>query len=162
MGKKEAGWGLANIVSLSDPKIIHHMVENRVIAALRAVMKTSSTKKPLITCMEAFDVIMSHTKARDNGPYDYISKVEESGCCEIFDILQAGVDENDAVFSTSFELCQKYWPEEHKETTGRWLPENAQNMDEDEDDDLMQQQQPQTMNGQFQFGVVDNMINGNN
>ena len=110
--KKEAGWVLANIISLSDPDIIHFMVKRGVIGALRAVMKTSSVKKPLITCMEAFDVIMSFTKARDGGDYDYISKVEESGCCEIFDILQAGVDDSDKVYTTSYELVQKYWPED--------------------------------------------------
>ena len=110
--KKEAGWVLANIVALSDPEIIHFMVKRGVIGALRAVMKTASVKKPLITCMEAFDIIMSHTKARDGGEYDYITKVEESGCCDIFDILQAGVDDNDKVYTTSYDLVQKYWPED--------------------------------------------------
>jgi len=110
--KKEAGWVLANLISLSDAEIIHFMVQKRVIDALRAVMKTSSVKKPLITCMEAFDVIMSHSRARDKGPYDYISKVEQAGCVEIFDILQAGVDDNDKVFTTSYELCCKYWPDD--------------------------------------------------
>ena len=110
--KKEAGWVLANIVSLSDPDIIHFMVTLNVIGALRAVMKTSSVKKPLITCMEAFDIIMSHSRTRDGGQYDYVTKVEESGCTEIFDILQAGVDDNDKVFTTSYELCMKYWPDD--------------------------------------------------
>eukprot|EP01084_Bolivina_argentea_P060591 110690_1 len=110
--KKEAGWVLANLVSLSDPDIIECLVAKGVIGALRAVMKTSSVKKPLITCMEAFDIIMSHSQSRDGGPKDYVSKVEESGCCEIFDILQAGVDDEDKVFVTSYELCTKYWPED--------------------------------------------------
>ena len=129
--KKEAGWVLANIVSLSDPDIIHFMVKKGVVGALRAVMKTSSVKKPLITCMEAFDIIMSHTRARDGGEYDYINKVEESGCVEIFDILQAGVDDSDKVFTTSYELCSKYWPDDGTS----WQPQIQDNNDKDNDDD---------------------------
>ena len=110
--KKEAGWVLANIVALSDSNIIHCMVQKGVISALRAVMKACTVKKPLITCMEAFDIIMSHSRTRDGGEYDYITKVEESGCVEIFDILQASVDDSDKVFTTSYKLCSKYWPDD--------------------------------------------------
>jgi len=180
--KKEAGWVLANIVSLNEPEIIHLMVQRGVIGALRAVMKTSSVKQPLITCMEAFDVIMSHCRARDGGEYDYISKVEESGCCEIFDVLQAGVDDNDNVYRTSYELVQKYWPDDGGQPwqpysglsalRGHAAPQtNAQAIDitdtvsneavelgddheEDEDEDLVL---PTQSGNQFGFGIPRNV-----
>ena len=123
--KREAGVVLTNIVSfaINDPQIIHFMVRKGVIGALRAVMKTSSVRAPLIRCMKAFDIIMSHTRSREDGnEFNYIQKVEKVGCCEIFDILQAGVDDRDQVYNWSFELCQKYWPEDNQDSVYRWLP----------------------------------------
>eukprot|EP01084_Bolivina_argentea_P219140 371735_1 len=107
--KKEAGWVLGNIISLDDPIIIHFMVNNMgVIGALKNVMKTSSVKKPLIACMDALDIIMKHSKERDGGEYDYITKVEDAGIGVILHILQGAVDDNDKVCITANKLFQKY------------------------------------------------------
>jgi len=128
--KQEAGLVLTNIISfaINDPQIIHFMVRKGVIGGLRAVMKTSSIKGPLIQCMKAFDIIMSHTRLRDKGPFDYIFKVEKVGCVEIFNILQAGVDETDKVYAWSYELCQKYWPGDNIESVSRWIPYSDQTL----------------------------------
>jgi len=120
--KRAAGVVLTNIVSFAknDAQIIHFMVRKGVIGALRAVMKTSSARRPLIQCMKAFDIIMSHSRSTEDGnEFNYIQKVEKVGCVEIFDILQAGIDDRDKVFFWSDELLQKYWPKSFEHSAHR-------------------------------------------
>ena len=61
---------LIEIISLSDPDLIHFMVQNGVIDALKAMMSKATTEKSLIACKNAFDVILSHSKAGNGKPHD--------------------------------------------------------------------------------------------
>jgi len=108
--KIETGRCLSNIIKCNDQQIIDLLCSKNCINALKYVMKTSSYKKPLIRCIESFDIILSKTRfPRKQDRFDYISKVEKVGLVEVFDILQAGVDDNDKVYTFSYDLCRKYW-----------------------------------------------------
>lgn len=107
--KCEAGACLSNIILLNDDDIIHLLVSNGIINALKFIMKTSSKKLPLLRCIESFDIIMSKTKKRDLTKNDYIYKIEQCGVLEIFDILKAGVDNDDDVYNAACNIVWKYW-----------------------------------------------------
>ena len=108
--KMECGKCLSNIILCNNRQIIHLLCSKNVINALKYVMKTSSFKQPLIRCIESFDIILSKTIFPQNrDKYDYIYKIEKVGLVEVFDILQAGVDDSDKVFTFSYQLVNKYW-----------------------------------------------------
>ena len=106
--KQECGWILYNIITRDDPEMIHFLVEKGVINGLKFVMKicTSSKTKLLINMIDSFCIICNYGK---NG-INYKTKIEKAGCCEVFAVLQAGVDSKDEVYIAAEAIMTKYWP----------------------------------------------------